>query len=180
MTNKIKSRYFSAFKRYFMYLIFYSVGGFILERLVNLAFLGEWYDNSLLIGPYQPLYGFGVLLTIIFYNTVYVKIRRIKDIYKEIILIVMAIIFTGVVEGITGWGFEFLYNKHLWDYTSTFPCKYAYVCYLPTSLFGIIGYLVVKYLHPLIHFHLERTSNILFYILFLLFTTDVVYTLLTL
>lgn len=176
MTNKIKRKSFNVFKRYFMFLIFYSVGGFILERIVNVVFLGEWYDNSVLIGPYQPLYGSGVLLTIIFFDTIYKRFRGLKDIYKEIILIIVAILFTGFVEAVTGFGFEILFNKHLWDYGDTFPCKLDYICFIPTTLFGIISYLVVKYLHPQIKFHIERTSDVLFYIILLIFLTDILYT----
>ena len=177
MNTNFKNKYFYLFKRYFMFLIFYSVGGFILERIINLVFLKEWYDNSVLIGPYQPLYGFGVLLTIIFFNTVYLKLRDMKDIYKETILIIVAIFFTGLSEAVTGWGFEFVFDVHLWDYGDTFPCAYEYVCLIPTTLFGIISYLVVKYFHPLVKFHIERISNILFYIILVIFVTDVIYTL---
>lgn len=179
MTNKVKPKSFNLLKRYFMYLIFYSVGGFILERLANYMFLGEWYDNSVLIGPYQPLYGFGVLFTVIFYERVYRNLHTNKDIYKEILFIGAAIFFTGLVEAVTGWGFEWIFNRHLWDYSETFPCSYAYVCFIPTTLFGVISYLVVKYIHPLVHFHLERTSNVLFYILFTIFISDVVFSLIT-
>jgi len=160
--------------------MFYSVGGFILERIINLIFLGEWVDNSVLIGPYQPLYGSGVLLTIIFYNTVYKRLHNIKDIYKEIVFIFMAIFFTGLVEAVTGWGFQIIFNIRLWDYGETFPCSLRYICFIPTTLFGIISYLVVKYLQPHIHFHIERTSHVLFYILFIIFASDILYTLINL
>ena len=144
MSDAFKNKYFYVLKRYFLYLLFYSFGGFLLERIINVVFLGYWYDNSVLLGPYQPLYGSGVLLTIIFVDVVYVRMKRIKGIYKEIILIIMAILFTGLVEAITGYGFEYFFGLHLWDYGNTFPCRLEYICIYPTSLFGVISYLVVK------------------------------------
>ena len=177
MNNNFKNKYFYLLKRYFMYLVFYSVGGFILERIINIIFLGEWYDNSVLIGPYQPLYGSGLLITIIFFETVYKRLKGLQDIYKEIILIIVAILATGLVEAITGFGFEYLYGVHLWDYRDTFPCSIEYVCLIPTTLFGIISYLVVKYLHPLLKPSLDRVNNILYYIILVIFIIDVVYTL---
>ncbi|AIO19498.1 hypothetical protein KQ51_01622 [Candidatus Izimaplasma bacterium HR1] len=180
MNNNFKNKYYYIFKRYFMYLIAYSVAGFILERIINMIFLGDWYDNSVLIGPYQPLYGFGLLLTIIFFENVYRKIKGIKDIYKEIIFIAVAILATGLVEAITGFGFEYLYGIHLWDYSDTFPCSIQYVCIYPTTIFGILSYLVIKYIHPLISRHIERVSNVLFYTIFVIFITDIIFTLITL
>lgn len=180
MNHRYKHRHFYTFKRYFMYLVFYSVGGWILERIINLMFLGEWYDNSVLIGPYQPLYGFGVLLTILFIDNFGYKLKNVKDIYKETIFILAAIFFTALVEATTGWGFEYIFDQRLWDYGDFFPCSLRYICVIPTTLFGIISYLVVKYIHPTMYLHLERISNGLFYTIFTIFIIDVFFTLLTL
>ena len=180
MNNQFKNKYFYFLKRYFMYLIFYSVGGFVLERIINLLFYGEWLDNSVLIGPYQPLYGSGILLTIIFYDTVLSKVKNIKLIYKEIGLIIAAIVFTGIVEAITGYGFEFLYGVHLWDYGEFFPCSLEYVCIYTTSLFGILSYMVVKYVHPLISRDLSGVNNYLFYTILAIFIIDIIYTFISL
>ena len=177
MSKKFKNKYFYFFKRYFMYLIFYSVGGFILERIINIAFYGEWYDNSVLIGPYQPLYGSGILLTIIFYDIFYQSVKNIRVIYKDITLIIVAIIFTGLVEAITGYGFEYLYGVHLWNYGEFFPCSLEYVCVYTTTLFGILSFLVVRYLHPLLKRHLGSVHNYLFYLILLIFISDIVYSL---
>lgn len=159
-----------------MYLIIYSVGGFVLERIINVLFLGEWYDNSVLIGPYQPLYGSGVLLTIIFYDLVYTKLTKTKPIIKEMLLIIAAIIFTALAEATTGFGFKYLYNIGLWDYRDFFPCKYAFVCIYPSSLFGIVSYLIVRYLHPQIKRHIERVNNYLYYVIFIIFIVDIILT----
>lgn len=176
MSEQFKNKYFYFLKRYFMYLIFYSVGGFVLERIINLIFYQEWYDNSVLIGPYQPLYGSGILLTIIFYDIFYKKLINVKPIYKDIGLIFAAIIFTGIAEAVTGYGYEYLYNVHLWNYGEFFPCTLRYVCIYTTSLFGILGYLVVRYLHPLIKRHLVSVHNYLYYTILLIFIIDIIIT----
>lgn len=163
-----------------MYLLFYSVGGFVLERIINLFFYGEWLDNSVLVGPYQPLYGSGILLTIIFYDVLYKKVINVKLIYKEIGLILAAIVFTGLVEAITGYGFEYLYGVRLWDYGQFFPCNLEYVCIFTTPLFGILSYLVVRYIHPLLKRHLADVNNYLYYTILLIFIVDIVYTFISL
>lgn len=162
-------------KRYFMYLLVYSVGGFILERIINLIFLQEWYDNSVLVGPYQPLYGNGVLLGVLFMEYVYPKIRT-NTIIKEGTFILVAIAATALSEATTGYFFEWLTGIHLWDYGQTFPCNLEYVCLLPTSLFGFFSYLVIKYLHPVFKPWLDRTPNTLFIPLLAIIIIDIVYT----
>jgi len=163
-------------KKYFIYLVFYSVGGFVLERVVNFFFYGGWYDNSVLFGPYQPLYGTGVLITIIFYDHFYYK-SKLRTYYKDLILLAVAVIATGLVELITGYGFEIIFNLKLWDYREFFPCNLRYVCIIPTGIFGIISYLVVKYLHPLFERHLSRVNKWLYYGLLVIFIIDIVLTL---
>lgn len=179
MNNRFKPKYYYTFKNYFMFLMIYSMGGWVLERVLNLVFLGEWYDNRVLIGPYQPLYGSGVVLTIIFFNIVYTKLITWKPIYKELLLVFAAILYTGLVEAITGWGFQYLYGIHLWDYSEFFPCSLEYVCIIPTSLFGVISYIVVKYIHPIVHLEIRRINDYLFYSIFIIFIVDIVITLFT-
>ncbi len=162
-------------KRYFMYLFFYSVGGFLLERIINVIFLGYWYDNSVLIGPYQPLYGNGVVATVLFVEFVYAKMKTSRYI-KEISFMLVAILSTGLSEAITGYTFQWLTGIHLWDYGQTFTCNLQYICLLPTSLFGIISYLVVKFLHPKLKIFLDSTPTILASILAVIVTLDIVYT----
>lgn len=166
-------------RKYFVYLMFYSVGGFILERIINLIFYGQWYDNSVLYGPYQPLYGSGVLITIFIYDYFITKLQK-KDIVKDMILIIVAIVATGLVEAITGYGYEYLFGTVLWNYGEFFPCNLNYVCVIPTSLFGFLSFLVVKYFHPLIKWHLAHVNKWLVYSLLVIFVTDIVFTLINL
>ena len=60
-------------KKYFIYLLVYSFGGYVLERIINLIAFGKWVENRVLIGPYQPLYGAGIVLAILVYDLVIVK-----------------------------------------------------------------------------------------------------------
>jgi uncharacterized membrane protein len=180
MKLEVMNKHTMFLKRYFMYLIFYSFGGFILERIINLIFYQVYYDNSVLFGPYQPLYGSGVLLTILFADYIIVKFSKEKRLLKDVLLLIMAILFTALVEAITGYGFEYLFNMKLWDYGEFFPCSSNYVCIYPSTLFGIASYLVVKYLHPIIKQHLERVNTSLYYLLLIIFVIDIIITFITL
>ena len=162
-------------KRFFIYLFFYSVGGFILERIINVIALGYYYDNSVLIGPYQPLYGAGVVMAIIVYEQ-FISTSRFSNQIKLLLLLITAIITTGISEAVTGYGYEFLTGKMLWDYRLFFPCQIPYVCIIPTTLFGIGSFLVIIYLHPLFKRYLDKTPNFVTYILFMIFITDIIIT----
>lgn len=154
MYNKSGDTMKNIVRTYAFYLLFYSVGGFFLERIINLLFLGTPYDNSFLIGPYQPLYGSGILLTIIAYDF-YIK-KQIKSTHLQYtLLLVVAIVFTGLVETITGEFLELLTGIVYWDYSLFFPCSYPYSCPIPTSIFGIISFGVILTIHPwVIHLRL--------------------------
>lgn len=165
-------------RKYFLYLLLYSIGGFILERIINLIFLGYWYDNSVLFGPYQPLYGAGILMAIIFYD---IFLRRMSNrVLKYFLLLVVAIITTGISEAVTGYGYEYFYGEGLWNYGSFFPCSLPYVCIYPTSLFGGISFLVIVFVHPFVRGFLKATPKFLirwvFRISLLVFVIDIIYT----
>ena len=165
-------------RKYFIYLMIYSVGGFILERFINLFFLGSFYDNSVLVGPYQPLYGTGILMAIIVYDF-FVKYIP-NNLLKYSALLVVAIITTGISEAVTGYGMDHFYNLQLWDYRDFFPVSYQYVGIIPTSLFGLLSFLVIVFLHPFVRNGVNSMPGIIrrnvFRVLFVVFIMDVVYT----
>jgi len=161
------------FESYFFYLIFYSIGGFFLERVINILFLGTPYDNSFLYGPWQPLYGFGVLLTILFYDFVFLK-RAHKTGVSYVVLLFLAIFFTGLVEVITGEFLEALTGIVYWNYGLIFTCSYSYTCFIPTSLFGLISLLVVICIHPYVKNLKELLPRVLLYIIFITFLIDAI------
>jgi uncharacterized membrane protein len=162
-------------KKYFLYLIIYSIGGFILERIINIIAYNEYLDNSILIGPYQPLYGSGVVIALIIYDLLISK-KITNKLLMNISLLITAIATTAIVEAITGYGFEFLYGNILWDYSEFLPCNLYYVCWLPTSLFGIVSYLIIKYLHPIIESYIKVIPTYLVYALFVVFGVDILVT----
>lgn len=163
-------------KKYFDYLLIYSIGGFILERIINIIFLGGYYDNSVLIGPYQPLYGSGILMAIMIKEYL-IDPHLSNKISNTVVLILTAILTTAIAEAVTGFGFQYFYHVTLWDYSSFFPCRYPYVCVIPTSIFGIISFFVIKYIHPFIDTLEKSIPKKLSCFLFIIISFDIVFTL---
>ena len=162
-------------RKYLMYLILYSFGGFILERIVNLIAYGKYLDNSVLYGPWQPLYGAGILMAIII-NDKYIKKMDGGFLKKNILLLITAIITTGISEAVTGFGYEYLTGTQLWDYREFFPCTLPYICIIPTSLFGLLSYLVIKFAHPFAKVLISLTPKLVKRIITLVFVVDIVVT----
>ena len=165
-------------RKYFIYLMIYSFLGFILERIINVIFLGYYYDNSVLIGPYQPLYGVGILMAIIIYDLFLKRVDTKLVMYG--LLLIVSIITTGLSEFITGEGYELITNTQLWDYNQTFNCEYPYVCIFPTSLFGFFSFLVIVFIHPFVKLVIKNTPRLFikwtFRIVLFVFVIDILYT----
>jgi uncharacterized membrane protein len=162
-------------KKYFIYLLVYSFGGYVLERIINLIAFGHWVENRVLIGPYQPLYGVGILLAIMMYDFVLKKYISNKKM-RVLSLLVTAIITTGISEAVVGFGYEFLYDTSLWDYNLFFTCNLKYVCVIPTSLFGILSFFAIILLHPYIKLLELMVPKNIAKILFILFAIDIIVT----
>ncbi|MGM0436485.1 MAG: putative ABC transporter permease [Bacillota bacterium] len=157
------------------YIIVYGFLGYVLERIINLVFLGVWLDNSVLIMPVQPMYGLGVVGAILIYS----QIRKLKlNKVPEITLLMIAAIFTTALsEALSGELYELLYDKSLWDYGNTFSlCTYPYVCVIPTGLFGILSGLSVLLVHPYIKAHTKAFPRIFIIVAIVLVAMDFVYT----
>lgn len=144
-------------RKYFIFFMIYSFLGFLLERVINVIFLGFYFDNSVLVGPYQPLYGLGIILAVIIFDKYLIRINQRLLRYSS--LIIVAIITTGFSEFIHGEAYEFLTGLNLWDYNMTFSCSYPYVCALPTSLFGILSGLTVLLIHPIFQKGMDKLNN---------------------
>lgn len=159
-------------KKYFIYLLIYSIGGYILERIINLIAFGTWVENRVLIGLYQPLYGAGIVMAIIFYDLV-LKRKITNTRLRVFLLLITAIITTGISEAVAGFGYKYLYDISLWDYNLYFTCNLKYVCLIPTSLFGFGSFLTIYFLHPYVKIVEKVIPNRVAIILFVLFIIDI-------
>lgn len=162
-------------KKFITYYLFYSIGGFVLERIINLIAYQEWYDNSVMIGPYQGLYGLPVVLTIYVFE--YIKKTSKSKSLNEILFIVTAILFTGLSEYLTGTIYKYLTGITLWNYTLYFPYSHTFIGWIPTTIFGLGSYLIIKYLHPKIKVFLDSFTPSFIYLVFIIYMLDWFYTL---
>jgi len=125
----------------FFYFIVYSFLGWLIECMY--CFLGskKFVNRGFLIGPYCPIYGTAAV-AMVYILRVYVD--------KPFALFVMAALITTTIEYITSYAMEKIFNARWWDYSHR-PFNINGRVYLLNSIyFGILGFVLVYFVHPLI------------------------------
>lgn len=152
---------------YFLLFFIYSVIGYIAEMIYTSIGSKKLINRGFLIGPYLPIYGSGCLLI-----TILLK----NFIEKPFILFLLAMIICMVLEYITSYIMENIFNARWWDYSNNMFNINGRVC-LETSIpFGIGGLFIMYIANPFITKILtsinERTLVIISIISLIIFVTD--------
>jgi uncharacterized membrane protein len=101
------------------------------KRLVNRGFLH---------GPYLPIYGFGAIIVIFFFQA-YEK--------YPFLIFIAGMLSTSVLEFFTSWMLEKFFHAKLWDYSTYFGNIKGRVCLLNSTMFGLLSVAVIYGIHPL-------------------------------
>lgn len=148
--------------------LFYSILGWIIECVdCSIERKKFVHDRGFLIGTYCPIYGFGAMYMYLFLTRYY---------NEPITLFVMAVVGTSIIEYVTGYLMEKIFNARWWDYSDMRFNLEGRVCLRNSLLFGLLGVLFVYVLNP-IYMHIVRMipSNVvvvLGIVLFCLFLVD--------
>lgn len=151
----------------FLLFIIYSFIGWLIEVTCKRIELGKFINRGVLIGPYCPIYGVaGVTITL--------ALGKYYD--SPVTLFVMSMFICAVLEYITSYILEKLFNARWWDYS-----KYKFningrICLETMIPFGILGCLMIYLINPFFQNILNllsgNVSDILAGILFVLFLFD--------
>ncbi|WP_430883401.1 putative ABC transporter permease [Fusibacter sp. JL216-2] len=107
---------------------------------------GELINRGFLKAPLCPIYGFGILLIV----SLVTGIESVLGMTNHILDFTLVVFVTTGLELITGRSLEVLFMTKWWDYSSN-PFNYkGYICLKFSLLWGLIGMLVLKTLHPLV------------------------------
>lgn len=141
---------------YFLLYLIYSFGGWLLEVSCKLIEKRKFINRGFLIGPYCPIYGTGAVIM-----TLLLK-RYIDD---KITLFIMAMLICSVLEYITSYVMEKLFNARWWDYSRYRFNINGRVCLETTIPFGIFGFLIMYIINPFIFKYLYMIPNIFLHII---------------
>ena len=149
------------------YFFFYAVIGYLVEVAYCSLPQRTLVNRGFLYGPWLPIYGIGALLIL-------AGTRSFTS--NAILVFFTTMALTSVVEYIGGWGLERFFGLRLWDY-STYRFNFrGRVCLRNSTLFGILGLVLVYAVHPVIQELMgamgERTVDIGAHVIVLSFAID--------
>ena len=151
----------------FLSFLVYSFCGWLWEDLISLVNEHRFVNRGFLNGPYCPIYGCGALLFLFF---------------GQFVADPIALFFIGgtiacVLEYITSFTMEKLFNARWWDY-SDWPLNLnGRIC-----LYGFLGFgaasVAIRYIHPITLSIIRAipSNNILAIILAAIFVIDIIST----
>lgn len=149
---------------FLFFSIFGFLGEFLLSRIMNQS------KETLLLGPWMPIYGIGFLVTH-FIN----KILEKKEIIgkKKILLCylfsVLALTLLEEIGGLLTWA---LFHKNYWDYSSIPLSIGPYINVFISLIWGFLALLIEYVILPKISFLLKKIPKWLTLILLILFLLD--------
>ena len=123
----------------FLLFLMYSILGWIAE--VTLAFYmhKKFINRGFLIGPYCPIYGVGVLLIVWL-------LKKYTD--SALALFVLAMFICMVLEYLTSFIMEKLFNTRWWDYSDKRFNINGRICLETAIPFGIGGLIIMYLVNP--------------------------------
>ena len=152
---------------YFMLFIFYSVVGWIVEVIYTFITDKKIVNRGFLIGPYCPIYGVGCLLIIIL-------LKKYTDDF--IVLFIMSMLICSLLEYLTSYIMEKLFNARWWDYSNRKFNINGRVCLETLIPFGIFGSFILLVVNPFIVSIFSKIPDNIFKVIailfFIIFTID--------
>ena len=158
---------------WFLVFIIFSILGYISEVIYCYILDKKIVNRGFLHGPYCPIYGFGALASIYFLNKYY---------NDPLIIFTLGMLLFSVIEYISSYLMEKLFNDKWWDYSNNKYNINGRVCLKNSILFGIGGLGVIYIFYPFIKRFMYNANTIslkiVTFVLFLLFFIDLVFTIL--
>lgn len=119
--------------------IIYSFFGWCLEVIYQAVELGKFINRGFLNGPYCPIYGFGAIIVII-------SLCPISE--NIIVLYIGSVLLTSLLELVTGFLLEKIFNQHWWDYSEEKFNIGGYICLKFSLLWGVACVFVIRLINP--------------------------------
>ena len=152
---------------YFLLFFTYAVLGWIMEVTLKLISEKRFINRGFLIGPYCPIYGYGVLLITIL----------LKKYQEDIVAtFIFSILICGTLEYFTSYFMEKIFHARWWDYSQRKFNINGRICLETLIPFGIMGCLIIYITNPVLLNLIGKIPaiplNILSAILFICYVVD--------
>jgi uncharacterized membrane protein len=156
----------------FLWIFFiYAFLGWCTEVSYAALVSGKFVNRGFLNGPLCPVYGFGVVIVLLF-------LTPLKD--NFLLLFLGSVLLTSLLEWVTGFLLELIFHQRWWDYSDQPFNLGGYICLRFSIGWGLACVFVVDILHPTIAFfirHIPHTLGVvLLVVLSLAMTVDLIAT----
>lgn len=155
---------------YTLYFFFYSAAGWAFESTYCSIGERKIINRGFLTGPMCPIYGTGTLvMEVLLYNP-------FKN--NPIAVFLLGMVFCDIVEYLTSFLMEKLFNARWWDYKNELLNIKGRICLKHTIIWGMGSLAFVKLVHPKIEVLFKRFSDstikTIVLIILAVFTVDVI------
>lgn len=174
---KINNYYKLIFKKIVIIFLISSFLGACYEEVLNFIINKTWVSRqTVLYGPFNPVYGFGIILLIALLSK-----KKNKNFFR---LWLYSSIIGGLFEYSYGFIVHLLFGICFWDYSNYFLNLNGYTTIPYIIGWGFLGAILIKYIYPWLNPKLEKMTsklnNILFILITILLFLDLLITFLTL
>ena len=144
---------------YFLLFFTYAVLGWIMEVILKLISEKKFINRGFLIGPYCPIYGYGVLL-------ITILLRKYQD--DIVATFMFSILICGLLEYFTSYFMEKIFHARWWDYSQRKFNINGRICLDTLIPFGIMSCLIIYITNPIILNLLNRLPDLVVHIVSIL------------
>lgn len=130
---------YTGYEQIWMFLI-YSFLGWCLEVIYAAAGRRKFVNRGFLNGILCPVYGFSMVFMLVFMDS-------LKE--KWFYLFLGCMIVGTVTELLTGLALEKIFHLRLWNYSEKKFQAGGYICATASLTWGMLGFIVVKFINPL-------------------------------
>lgn len=120
------------------FFLYSLIGWFYESTVCSLLKERRLINRGFLAGPYCPVYGCGALLC-------YLLLGSIEN---PFVLFLSAAVLCSVLEYVTGYGMEKLFQAKWWDYSHLPLNLHGRICLYGAILFGMSNVLICRYIQP--------------------------------
>ncbi len=129
----------NAFIIFFLLFIMYSFLGWLMEVTLTFIRSKKFVNRGFLIGPYCPIYGYGVL------GILFLIGKNTNDVLA---VFLKSILICSILEYLTSYFMEKLFKVRWWDYSNKKFNINGRICLETMIPFGILGSFCVYILNP--------------------------------
>lgn len=140
---------------YFLLFFIYAIIGWIMEVTLKLISEKRFINRGFLIGPYCPIYGYGVLL-------ITFLLKRYQD--DIVVTFIFSILICGLLEYFTSYFMEKSFHARWWDYSNKKFNINGRICLETLIPFGIMGCIIMYVTNPIILNLLNKIPDIALHI----------------